>query len=78
VLAAGNTNILIVAFMCSAGMGLPISSFPNINAISVEDATGVPWLEVIDFIQVGSISSVITLVAVMSIGYFIMATIGFN
>ena len=64
--------------MCSGAMGLPVSSFPNINAISLEGPTGVPWLEVSDFLKVGIPSSVIALILVLLVGYPLMNLLGFN
>jgi phosphate transporter len=64
--------------MCSGAMGLPVSSFPNMNAISLEDPTGTPWLEVIDFIKVGLIASVFAWLCIIGIAYQIMSVIGFK
>ena len=70
--------IMGVALMCSGAMGLPVSSFPNMNAISLEDPTGEPWLEVMDFIKVGLFSSVIAWLSILGVGYNIMVLIGFK
>ncbi|KAJ3410301.1 low-affinity phosphate transporter [Chytridiales sp. JEL 0842] len=58
--------IMAVALMCSGAMGLPVSSFPNMNAISLEDPTGEPWLEVLDFLKVGLLSSVFAWCAILA------------
>ncbi|KAL2913529.1 low-affinity phosphate transporter [Polyrhizophydium stewartii] len=72
------TLVMASALLCSGGMALPVSSFPNMNAISLEDPTGVPWLKVADFLRVGVVSTGVAWVAVMSIGYAIMTMIEFK
>ena len=69
--------VMAAALMCSGAMGLPVSSFPNMNAISLDGPTGVPWLTVADFLKVGLFSSLIALAVVLFIGYPIMRLIGF-
>ena len=64
--------------MCSGAMGLPVSSFPNMNAISLEDPTGIPWLSVGDFLVAGVPSGFIAWGTIMSIGYFIMGLLDFR
>ena len=58
--------------MCSGAMGLPVSGFPNMNAIALEDQTGKPYLTTGDFLRVGVPSSVATYALVVTIGYGIM------
>jgi di/tricarboxylate transporter len=72
------TLVMAAALMCSGGMGLPVSSFPNMNAISLEDSRGVPWLTVRDFLLVGVLSSAIAWFFAVSVGYTIMTLIGFQ
>ncbi|KAJ8326874.1 hypothetical protein BDV3_001507 [Batrachochytrium dendrobatidis] len=72
------TLVMAAALLCSGGMALPVSSFPNMNAISLEDPTGVPWLRVVDFLQIGILSTGIAWLSVMSIGYTIMTVIEFG
>ncbi|RKO99772.1 hypothetical protein CXG81DRAFT_30122 [Caulochytrium protostelioides] len=64
-----NALVMATALMCSAGMALPVSSFPNMNAIALEDPTGTPWVTVQDFVRVGCYASVIAVGALMSVGY---------
>ena len=33
-------------------MGLPVSGFPNMNAVSLEDATGQNYVDTLDFLKV--------------------------
>ncbi|KAI8853293.1 SPX domain-containing protein [Chytridium lagenaria] len=70
--------VMAIALMCSGAMGLPVSSFPNMNAISLEDPTGEPWLGVIDFIKVGIPVSVVAWASILGVGYPVMAFIGFK
>jgi phosphate transporter len=72
------TLVMAAALMCSGGMGLPVSSFPNMNAISLEDPRGVPWLQVVDFLSVGLVSSVFSWLLCVSLGYSIMSLIDFQ
>jgi len=50
---------------------LPVSSYPNMNAISLEDSTGVPWLEVKDFLQTGIPGTAVVWLCIVTIGYVI-------
>ncbi len=68
----------LLALMCSGAMGLPVSSFPNMNAISLEDPTGQPWLSVKDFLKVGVLSSFIAYLVIISGGYLVMSMIDFQ
>ncbi|KAJ3188116.1 low-affinity phosphate transporter [Irineochytrium annulatum] len=70
--------VMAIALMCSGAMGLPVSSFPNMNAISLEDQTGEPWLAVTDFLKVGLLSSAVAWVAILGVGYQIMMLMGFK
>ncbi|KAI9804721.1 MAG: hypothetical protein M1825_001089 [Sarcosagium campestre] len=72
-------NLLVMgsALMCSAAMGLPTSGFPNMTAIMMEDPqTGQRYLRVSHFISRGIISSVLTLLVVISLGYGLMRAVG--
>jgi di/tricarboxylate transporter len=60
------------ALMCSGAMGLPVSGFPNMNAIALEDQTGQPYLKTLDFLKVGVPSSVAAYGLIVSVGYLIM------
>ncbi|KAI8922118.1 SPX domain-containing protein [Powellomyces hirtus] len=71
-----NTLVMAAAFMCSGAMGLPVSSFPNMNAVSLEDPTGTPWVDVKDFLKVGLPCSVVAWAVVMTIGYPLMGLVG--
>lgn len=62
---------------CSAGMALPISSFPNMAASSQEDSLGRPILNSSQFVRYGVMCSLVTWVSICAISYPIMALIGF-
>jgi phosphate transporter len=68
---------MAASLMCSGAMGLHVSSFPNMNAISLEGPTGHAWLSVADFLKVGLLSSVIALIIVVMLGYPLMSILGF-
>ncbi|KAI9355693.1 SPX domain-containing protein [Zopfochytrium polystomum] len=70
--------VMSIALICSGAMGLPVSSFPNMNAISQEDSTGEPWLSVLDFIKVGLVASVVACGAIVGVGYQVMIFMGFK
>lgn len=69
--------VLLVAFTCSAGMGLPISSIPNMTSVSMEDQTGRTYLTTKDFAKVGVPCSVIVTLWIMTVGFGIYYAMGF-
>ncbi|PVU87574.1 hypothetical protein BB560_006473 [Smittium megazygosporum] len=76
----GNYSRILVmasALMASGAMGLPVSGFPNMNAIMLEDAKGKPYLTVRDFFVAGVPSSVVAYFVIITIGYFFMYISGF-
>ena len=46
--------VMGAALMCSGAMGLPVSGFPNMTAIALEDAFGRTYVTTLDFLMVGS------------------------
>jgi phosphate transporter len=58
-------------------MGLPVSGFPNMNAISQENELGKPYLRTKDFLLNGIPSSVFATLLITTVGYGIMSLIGF-
>lgn len=53
-LTGNNThNAQTTALICSAGMGLPVSGFPNLMAVNLEDEVGNRYLNVNDFLKAG-------------------------
>ncbi|KAI8614770.1 Sodium:sulfate symporter transmembrane region-domain-containing protein [Chytriomyces sp. MP71] len=70
--------VMMIALVCSGAMGLPVSSFPNMNAISQQDSVGVPYISVTDFYQVGVLSSVVAWATIITLGYYCSTLIGFK
>ncbi|KAI3643180.1 hypothetical protein MP228_012735 [Amoeboaphelidium protococcarum] len=77
-LPGDHANLLVFgcAIMCSGAMGLPISGFPNITAISIESVGGRPFVKTKDFLKVGIPISVIVLLITVTVGYGIMLGLG--
>ncbi|KAF9344604.1 low-affinity phosphate transporter, partial [Mortierella sp. AD094] len=44
--------VMSSALMCSGAMGLPVSGYPNMNAIMMEDEVGQRYLNTVDFLKV--------------------------
>ncbi|GAA6005625.1 hypothetical protein JCM11491_003705 [Sporobolomyces phaffii] len=68
--------IFATSLICSAGMGLPVSGFPNLQAISLEDDVGQPYLTPVDFFKNGVPASIIATTIVVTLGYGIMRLLG--
>ncbi|KAI9286110.1 SPX domain-containing protein [Umbelopsis sp. AD052] len=65
------------ALLCSGAMGLPVSGFPNMNAISMVDEMGREYLTTADFLRNGVPSSLLVLLVVTTIGYLLMSIVGY-
>ncbi|KAG1468611.1 hypothetical protein G6F56_003734 [Rhizopus delemar] len=74
-----HANLLVMGagLACSAGMGLPVSGYPNMSAVMMEDQTGKPYLKAKDFIIVGVPVSVFITVLIFTLGYGIMSGVGY-
>ncbi|EPB89206.1 hypothetical protein HMPREF1544_03946 [Mucor circinelloides 1006PhL] len=72
-------NLLVMGagLACSAGMGLPVSGYPNMSAIMLEDPSGKPYLSTKDFVITGIPTSIICTVLIFTLGYGIMSGIGY-
>ncbi|KAK4512173.1 uncharacterized protein ATC70_013416 [Mucor velutinosus] len=72
-------NLLVMGagLACSAGMGLPVSGYPNMSAIMMEDQTGKPYLKTKDFLIVGVPVSIVVTVLIFTLGYGIMIGVGY-
>ncbi|KAI8084292.1 SPX domain-containing protein [Gilbertella persicaria] len=72
-------NLLVMGagLACSAGMGLPVSGYPNMSAIMMEDQTGKPYLKTKDFLIIGVPTSVIVTLLIFTLGYGIMVGVGY-
>ncbi len=62
--------VLLCAFMASCAMGLPISGFPNMNAISLEDEVGSRYVSTVEMIKSGVICTLLSALIISSFGYF--------
>ena len=56
------------ALAISAAMALPFSSFPNVNAVMLQDDLKEPFLRVHDFLRVGAPMTIITLCLIATLG----------
>lgn len=68
--------IMIAAFSCSAGMAMPVSSFPNINASAQEDGAGRSLVSPSEFIKYGIICSLLVWLTISSVGLLCMRLVG--
>nr|BCL66194.1 low-affinity phosphate transporter [Volvox reticuliferus] len=68
--------VMAAALMCSGAMGLPVSGFPNMNAVSLEDSTGNAIVSTKDFLYVGVPSSVLAYGIIVTLGYACMLLVG--
>ncbi|GLC41066.1 hypothetical protein PLESTB_000947200 [Pleodorina starrii] len=68
--------VMAAALMCSGAMGLPVSGFPNMNAVSLEDSTGNAIVNTQDFLYVGVPCSVIAYGIIVTLGYSLMLLVG--
>jgi len=75
----GHPRLLVLSctLMCSGSMALPMSSFPNVNSLYMEDDFGMNYLKVVDFIKAGGPMTGILLLLVLTFGYFLMTTMRF-
>jgi phosphate transporter len=64
-------------FSPAAAMGLPVSGFPNMNAVALEDATGQTFVATGDFLATGVPSSFAATGVVITLGYALMRAVGF-
>ncbi|KAF8799051.1 SPX-domain-containing protein [Phlegmacium glaucopus] len=71
-----NLLIFITGLICSAGMGMPVSGFPNQTAATQEDELGELYLSNIDFLKNGVPASIIATSVVATVGFLLMKLIG--
>ncbi|KAJ2744671.1 low-affinity phosphate transporter [Coemansia sp. BCRC 34301] len=60
------------ALMASGAMGLPVSGFPNMNAIMLEDTLGNPYLSTMDFFKAGIPASIVAYFVIITVGYAVI------
>ncbi|GAA6050403.1 hypothetical protein JCM3770_004020 [Rhodotorula araucariae] len=68
--------IFATSLICSAGMALPISGFPNLQAINQEDELGQRYLNPSDFYRNGVPASIGATAIIITLGYAIMRLLG--
>ncbi|KAK2467241.1 hypothetical protein APHAL10511_000790 [Amanita phalloides] len=71
-----NLLIFITGLVCSTGMGMPVSGFPNQTAAAQEDELGETYLTNVDFLNNGVPASVIACLVVVTVGFVLMTLIG--
>ncbi|KAF8149087.1 SPX domain-containing protein [Crassisporium funariophilum] len=71
-----NLLIFITGLICSAGMGMPVSGFPNQTAATQEDEMGELYLSNVDFLKNGVPASIIATMVVATVGFLLMKLIG--
>ncbi|POS85678.1 hypothetical protein EPUL_002506 [Erysiphe pulchra] len=72
-------NLLVMGgtLICTAAMGLPTSSFPNMTAVMLENPeTGHRYLKAKHFITRGLPSSFVSSVIILTVGYVLMRIVG--
>ncbi|KAJ3520396.1 hypothetical protein NM688_g9168 [Phlebia brevispora] len=70
-----NLMIFLTALICSTGMGMPVSGFPNQTAATQEDDMGQLYLSNMDFLKNGVPASIIAMFVVATVGYLLMRVI---
>ncbi|TNY22839.1 SPX domain-containing protein [Rhodotorula diobovata] len=68
--------IFATSLVCSAGMALPISGFPNLAAANQEDELGQRYLYPSDFYRNGVPASIGATAVIITIGYAVMRLLG--
>jgi len=71
-----NLLIFITGLVCSTGMGMPVSGFPNQTAATQEDELGQLYLSNIDFLKNGVPASIIATLVVSTVGFLLMKVVG--
>ncbi|EPQ53940.1 SPX-domain-containing protein [Gloeophyllum trabeum ATCC 11539] len=71
-----NLLVFITGLICSTGMGMPVSGFPNQTAATQEDEVGQLYLSNIDFLKNGVPASIIAALVVATIGFLLMKLVG--
>lgn len=72
-------NLLVMGagLACSAGMGLPVSGYPNMSAVMMESPSGKPYLSSKHFLITGVPTSIFVTVLVFTLGYGILSGVGY-
>ncbi|KAG8690610.1 low-affinity phosphate transporter [Ceratobasidium sp. 423] len=67
--------VFITGLICSAGMGMPVSGFPNQTAATQEDEMGKVYLSNTDFLKNGVPASIVATMVVATVGYTLMRVV---
>ncbi|KZV90857.1 Sodium/sulfate symporter [Exidia glandulosa HHB12029] len=68
--------IFLTGLLCSTGMGMPVSGFPNQTAANQEDEMGQLYLTNVDFLKNGVPASVMAAFVVATVGFALSRLIG--
>ena len=69
--------VMCATVTCSASNALPISSFPNMNSVSVTDSNGNPYITTSQFMKVGLPLTAFAYVAACTVPYGMSLAFGF-
>jgi len=72
-----NLLVMAAAFLCSSGMALPTSGFPNVTAIGLRDNVGNSYVTVSTFMKCGGVASIFLYLVVIFLGYMILRMMNF-
>ncbi|KAF9811049.1 hypothetical protein IEO21_06678 [Rhodonia placenta] len=72
-----NLLIFLTGLLCSTGMGMPVSGFPNQTAANQEDDMGQLYLSNVDFLKNGVPASVVAMLVVATVGFLLAQAIGY-
>jgi di/tricarboxylate transporter len=59
----------------SAAMGLPFSSFPNVNSLLIVDDFQRPYLSVQDFLKSGMLMTAVSVVLIATLGNLLISLV---
>eukprot|EP01105_Mastigella_eilhardi_P021520 TRINITY_DN5217_c0_g1_i2.p1 TRINITY_DN5217_c0_g1~~TRINITY_DN5217_c0_g1_i2.p1 ORF type:complete len:612 (-),score=191.64 TRINITY_DN5217_c0_g1_i2:37-1872(-) len=76
-LGSPRTFVMCGVAVCCGTMVLPISSFPNLNSISLQDERGDPYLATTDFLKLGSIMSLLCFIGSITLTYGLCYIFGY-
>lgn len=71
-----NLLVFLTGLICSTGMGMPVSGFPNQTAATQTDDVGELYLTNVDFLKNGVPASILAAAVVATVGFVLMKAIG--
>ncbi|KAF7731380.1 low-affinity phosphate transporter [Apophysomyces ossiformis] len=72
-----NLFVMGAGLACSAGMGLPVSGYPNMSAIMLQRPNGKAYLTIKDFFIAGIPTSLFCACLIFTLGYGILHSVGY-